>query len=211
MSDASQGAGWWQASDGKWYPPESRPDAAPPPPPPSAPTASSLPPPPPVAAAAAPPPAAPPSAPGWPPAPGPAGGPPPPPGATTGFSTFQKLALAGAAVAAVGSLLPWASVSSVFGTISKSGMDGDGVITLVLAVAAGALVLTRKAPGVVIALMALIGVVAVIDIADVSRLADDTGFAEVSVGFGLWLVAIGAVLGLVGSIQHRRTASKNGP
>lgn len=26
MSDRSQGEGWWLASDGKWYPPESRPD-----------------------------------------------------------------------------------------------------------------------------------------------------------------------------------------
>ncbi len=25
MSDASQGPGWWQASDGKWYPPEQAP------------------------------------------------------------------------------------------------------------------------------------------------------------------------------------------
>ena len=24
MSDTSQGPGWWQASDGKWYPPEHR-------------------------------------------------------------------------------------------------------------------------------------------------------------------------------------------
>jgi Domain of unknown function (DUF4190) len=30
LSDASQGEGWWLASDGKWYPPES---ATPPPPP----------------------------------------------------------------------------------------------------------------------------------------------------------------------------------
>ena len=34
MSDTQQGAGWWQASDGKWYPPEQHPDyvaeAAPP-------------------------------------------------------------------------------------------------------------------------------------------------------------------------------------
>ncbi|MCU1356562.1 MAG: hypothetical protein JWM89_1980 [Acidimicrobiales bacterium] len=29
MSDASQGPGWWQASDGKWYPPEQAPGAAP--------------------------------------------------------------------------------------------------------------------------------------------------------------------------------------
>jgi hypothetical protein len=27
VSDASQGPGWWQASDGKWYPPESHPSA----------------------------------------------------------------------------------------------------------------------------------------------------------------------------------------
>jgi hypothetical protein len=26
MSDVSQGPGWWQASDGKWYPPETHPD-----------------------------------------------------------------------------------------------------------------------------------------------------------------------------------------
>jgi len=35
MSDASQGPGWWQASDGRWYPPEQppalRPDLPPPP------------------------------------------------------------------------------------------------------------------------------------------------------------------------------------
>jgi hypothetical protein len=30
MSDFSQGPGWWQASDGKWYPPEQQPGPAPP-------------------------------------------------------------------------------------------------------------------------------------------------------------------------------------
>lgn len=33
MSDSSQGPGWWQASDGKWYPPD--PSSQPPPPPPA--------------------------------------------------------------------------------------------------------------------------------------------------------------------------------
>ncbi|MGB0114160.1 MAG: DUF4328 domain-containing protein [Ilumatobacteraceae bacterium] len=32
MSDVQQGPGWWLASDGKWYPPESRPQPLPPPP-----------------------------------------------------------------------------------------------------------------------------------------------------------------------------------
>lgn len=30
MSDMSQGPGWWQASDGKWYPPEQSPGTPPP-------------------------------------------------------------------------------------------------------------------------------------------------------------------------------------
>ena len=33
MSDVSQGPGWWQASDGKWYPPEQGQTATAPPPP----------------------------------------------------------------------------------------------------------------------------------------------------------------------------------
>lgn len=33
MSDSAQGPGWWQASDGKWYPPEPAAAATPPPPP----------------------------------------------------------------------------------------------------------------------------------------------------------------------------------
>lgn len=34
MSDASQGHGWWEASDSKWYPPEDHPDYVDPRPPP---------------------------------------------------------------------------------------------------------------------------------------------------------------------------------
>ncbi len=36
MSDVSQGPGWWQASDGKWYSPEQRPASEPPAPAPAA-------------------------------------------------------------------------------------------------------------------------------------------------------------------------------
>jgi hypothetical protein len=38
MSQTPAGPGWWQASDGRWYPPESHPSAQPPPPPPAMPT-----------------------------------------------------------------------------------------------------------------------------------------------------------------------------
>jgi hypothetical protein len=41
MSDQSNGPGWWIASDGKWYPPETHPDYVPPlPPPPPSPYAT---------------------------------------------------------------------------------------------------------------------------------------------------------------------------
>src|SRR5438477_11127816 len=61
MSDTGQGEGWWQASDGKWYPPDQHPDfqagatqsmgaaeppptaAMPPVPPPGPPTAATSP------------------------------------------------------------------------------------------------------------------------------------------------------------------------
>lgn len=44
MSDFSQGPGWWQASDGKWYPPQptTPPGMLPTPPPSSTPDASSF-------------------------------------------------------------------------------------------------------------------------------------------------------------------------
>src|SRR4051794_26597961 len=85
MSDATQGPGWWQASDGKWYPPEQHPDlgnptqpvesvspteAVPPSTPPPAPV-------PPTQAMAPVPPPVPPGPPGGPP-PGPVPGGPPP-------------------------------------------------------------------------------------------------------------------------------------
>jgi hypothetical protein len=44
VSDTSQGPGWWQASDGKWYPPQ--PPSPPPPPAPPPPPSYALPPPP---------------------------------------------------------------------------------------------------------------------------------------------------------------------
>lgn len=62
MSDQSQGPGWWQASDDRWYPPEQRPGAGPAPAPAPAPMPTVAPPPAPVTPPTAPP-AAPPKAP----------------------------------------------------------------------------------------------------------------------------------------------------
>jgi hypothetical protein len=79
MSDASQGPGWWQASDGKWYAPELHPDYRPP----TVPTAPAPPPTP------TPPIAAPPTAPfpAGPTVPPPAA---PPVGPSVGPATFPE-------------------------------------------------------------------------------------------------------------------------
>jgi hypothetical protein len=73
VSDMQQGPGWWQASDGKWYPPESHPTRQAPVPPPVQPPAGGIPHP--TSAHSVPPP-------GYPPLPGAV--PAAPPGAPTG-------------------------------------------------------------------------------------------------------------------------------
>lgn len=93
MSDATQGEGWWQASDGKWYPPEQHPDyqagatqpieAMPPP-------TAAMPPVPPPPVAGGPPIGPPPGA--------PAG---PPPGAPGAGSNNAKWIIGGVAAVAV--------------------------------------------------------------------------------------------------------------
>ena len=80
MSDVSQGPGWWQASDGKWYAPELHPDYRPP-------TVPTAPPPTPTPPIAAPPTAPFPAGPTGPPPAAPAGPPVVPP---VGPATFPE-------------------------------------------------------------------------------------------------------------------------
>jgi hypothetical protein len=101
MSDATQGPGWWQASDGKWYPPEQHPDYTPPTQPVEsvAPTAATPPvPPPPVEATQAMAPVPPPPVPPGPPLAGAVG--PPPSGGGRGKVIAIVAVLAAIAVVA---------------------------------------------------------------------------------------------------------------
>jgi hypothetical protein len=52
--------------------------------------------------------------------------------------TGKRLVIAGAALAAIGAFLPWFSASAVGTTVEVTGVERDGVFTLVFAVAAGA-------------------------------------------------------------------------
>ena len=105
--------------------------------------------------------------------------------------------MAGAVAVIIGSFLDWATAFG--GLAAKSGMDGDGVITLVTGIVmlVVAFLLTRgggKLKNIVFGLAAAISLlVAIIDV----------GSADgISIGIGLWIVAIGAVVAIVGFVRE---------
>jgi hypothetical protein len=132
-------------------------------------------------------------------------------------ATVGWVTLGGAIVLFLGSFLPWASVDLGFGSVSKNGTSGDGVFTLIGAVVIALLVFPavkqpvargRAVAACVVAALALL--VCIVDIVDVNRIADEVG-AEIDVGFGLWLCAIGAAAAGVGSLLLTVNAKKPEP
>jgi hypothetical protein len=110
----------------------------------------------------------------------------------------------------VGSFLPWVTATAVLiGTVSVSGMSGDGIFTLAtggVVALVGALALTRgvRTSGLVAVFVALAiaGVVAGIDFYNVSEgvaEANTSSFGFASVGIGLWLIMGSVVVGVVGA------------
>ncbi len=101
------------------------------------------------------------------------------------------------AVTALGAVLPWATV----GHLSFNGTEGGGVLNLILAGVglAAMLVARRRAWPMVVNMVcaALAGMVALLNLSDVGRLA--SGFDAVSVGSGLWISAAGTAAWVVTS------------
>jgi hypothetical protein len=131
---------------------------------------------------------------------------------------------AGAVLIAVGSLGPWATALG----LSTAGTDGDGVLTLIFAVGIGALLWAawssgRRGPliacAIVAVLVAATGIYNISEINDTDQLARDLsegedlmGALEIqanasnlrSVGWGLYVVVIGAAGVALGSLALRR-------
>ena len=118
-------------------------------------------------------------------------------------------ALVGAGAIIVGSLSPWATITSAFGSISVNGTDGDGVLTIVGAIVVAILVALAKYVGSIIVSL-LTGALLLYDLIDVNRNISevDNEFANASVGWGLWLATIAAAVALVSSIVLRQAARK---
>jgi hypothetical protein len=122
--------------------------------------------------------------------------------------TGPILALVGAGAIALGSLLPWATLSSIFGSISVAGTQGDGVITLIvsaLIAVFGIVAMTKPQSdsasfSILVFILAAIGVgIGIYDATRIQRVVSDVpeSIAAASVGIGLWLLIAGALLAAV--------------
>lgn len=115
----------------------------------------------------------------------------------------------GAAALIGGALLPWVTASAGIFSLSKAGYEGDGIFTGAIGVILllGAL-LGKGKPGarfsVAGAILAVIaGLIGAYDLLNVSaKVAEiSAGSVAASVGAGLYVTLLGAILGLVGGLQ----------
>lgn len=118
--------------------------------------------------------------------------------------------LVGAAIAVIGTLLPWIKVSTGFGDVSRNGLDfsGDATFILLFGVACGAAAVARLAGagwrGFVGPTTSIIGLVAaavaIYDYTQVNNRVTGTGrMVAATVGSGVYLCIVGSVLMTVGA------------
>jgi hypothetical protein len=120
------------------------------------------------------------------------------------------IGIAGCAAVVVGSLGPWATVGTLFGRVSIAGTSGDGALTIVAALVAAAGFATSfwwlRWLGTLTAL-----IVGGYDWRHLrSRIADvnaSTDGAQAAVGWGLWIVLIGALVATVAAFAVPRRAT----
>lgn len=116
------------------------------------------------------------------------------------------LVLGGAALVAIGSFMPWLTATVPFvGSISKSGMDGDGKFSLILglgiAAAGWSLVGKGKARKTTVLLSGLAAALGVGEYAHISSTINDADIGGLaSVGTGVYVIIVGALAALAGSL-----------
>lgn len=100
----------------------------------------------------------------------------------------------------IGAFLPWASVISIFGSMSISGIDRDGMITFILSILAfgaiyfGVMKQKKGASSISIILLGLlIALTAVVDGIGVGDISSESEYLYMQIGIGLYLTGIGGV------------------
>lgn len=133
------------------------------------------------------------------------------PTATNGsqLKVLAYLTIAAGMLIALGSLLPWRTVSApLVGTVNANGTEGDGILTLILGVLIAASGIVRAMYGRSM-LSSIAGVVFTVFAAFVTYTAFKSAveaielvqsdLARASIGIGLWVVLVGVVCGFVGT------------
>ncbi len=116
-----------------------------------------------------------------------------------------------AVMVALGAFLPWATVSSFFGSASTSGIDGDGKFTLVCAIAIGVMFGLWKRPALIVAavIAGIALIVGILDLVDVGRATADFGrLVDASPGIGLFLTVLAALAALVLGLMGQAAVGK---
>lgn len=140
------------------------------------------------------------------------------------INKFKKidtvLFLVGAALIAIGSFMPWAELSSIFGKISVSGNSGDGVITAIIGFAIIIVVslsvtlfnkntkLKQYLPYIVYLLALGAVCTAIWDAARMPTTSSE--LAKISIGSGIYLIVVGGIISLASTVYSlSKTKSKN--
>jgi hypothetical protein len=124
-------------------------------------------------------------------------------------------AFIGAGIIAVGSFMPWASVTIGLGTINKNGIDGDGKITLVLA-GLGALGIWRLGGALWLSILcgALTSVIAYYNGRDLNGLfGSEDNIADAAIG--IYAVFVGGIVLALCALslhaEHKRRPAPGSP
>lgn len=117
-------------------------------------------------------------------------------------STARNVALLASVALVIGAIGPWQTTAMVH----RAGTDGDGLITLMLAMGAGLLVLSKPQGSGWMMLAGLLGVgcafVGILDLIDIQTSTQELFGREVrlvSAGWGLWLTAFASLCLSVGA------------
>ncbi|MGH9271978.1 MAG: hypothetical protein ACRDZ2_11960 [Ilumatobacteraceae bacterium] len=132
--------------------------------------------------------------------------PPPAPGqrpaVTVAGPPWRWIGLGGAVALALGSVLPWASIQTAFGSVSVNGTDGDGALTLACGVLAIIGFAVQK-PLLAIIPAGIGLAIGLYDLININRNISnvDTEFARSSVGFGLWVLVAGGIVAVISAFM----------
>lgn len=133
----------------------------------------------------------------------------------TRWQQSAALTMAAGVILIVGALLPWATLTSGFGSASIAGTDGDGVF----AIALGALVAvagvgmfngsgTARAGAVVFGVLA--AALMVSSFMNISEVVDESE-VRASVGIGLWVGLLGGLLAAGAPLMAGSAAKSKSP